>query len=50
MKGVILTETVGFYLNGGLFNLAKKKVSVLHNDLESKVQEVGGHAANGKNK
>ena len=32
----------------GLLNLAKKKVSVLHNDLESKVQEVGGHPAKEK--
>jgi len=45
-----LTETRGFYLSGGLLNSAKKKVSVLHNDLESKVQEVGGHAAKEKNK
>ena len=37
-------------MSGGLLILAKKKISVLHNELESKVQEVGGHAANGKNK
>ena len=37
-------------MNGGSLNLAKKKVSVLHNDVESKVQEVGGHAAKEKNK
>ena len=37
-------------MSGGLLNLAKKKVSVLHNDLESKVQEVGDYAAKGKNK
>ena len=37
-------------MSGGLLNLAKKKVSVLHNELESKVQEVGGHAAKEKNK
>ena len=43
-----LTETRGFYLSGGLLNSAKKKVSVLHNDLESKVQEVGGYAAKEK--
>ena len=48
LKGGSLTETGGFYLNGGLLNLAKKKVSVLHNDLESKVQEVGGHPAKEK--
>ena len=47
-EGGSLTETGGFYLNGGLLNLAKKKVSVLHNELESKVQEVGGHAAKEK--
>ena len=35
-------------MSGGLLNLAKKKVSVLHNDLESKVQEVGGHPAKEK--
>ena len=46
-EGGSLTETGGFYLNGGLLNLAKK-VSVLHNDLESKVQEVGGHPAKEK--
>ena len=45
-----LTETGGFYLSGGLLNLAKKKVSLLHNDLESEVQDVGGHAAKEKNK
>ena len=27
LKGGSLTETGGFYLNGGLLNLAKKKVS-----------------------
>ena len=37
-------------MNGGSLNLAKKKVSVLHNDVESKVQEVGGRAAKEKNK
>ena len=45
-----LTETGGFYLSGGLLNLAKKKVSLLHSDLESEVQDVGGHAAKEKNK
>ena len=48
--GAGLTETGGFYLGGGGLNLPKKKVSVLHNELESKVQEVGGHAAKEKNK
>ena len=37
-------------MSGGLLNLAKKKVSVLHNDLKSKVQEVGDYAAKEKNK
>ena len=37
-------------MSGGLLNLAKKKVSVLHNEIQSKVQEVGGHAAKEKNK
>ena len=49
-RGAALTETGGFSLSGSLLNLPKKKVSVLHNELESKVQEVGGHAANEKNK
>ena len=47
-RGAGLTETGGFYFSGGLLNLAKKKVSVLHNDPESKVQEVGGHATKEK--
>ena len=46
--GAGLTETGGFYLGGGGLNLPKEKVSVLHNELESKVQEVGGHAAKEK--
>ena len=37
-------------MNRGSLNLAKKKVSVLHNDLKSNLQEVGGHAAEEKNK
>ena len=37
-------------MNGGSLNLAKKKVSVLHNDLKSNLQDVGGHAAKEKNK
>ena len=37
-------------MSGGLLNLAKKKVSVLHNDLKSKVKEVGDYAAKEKNK
>ena len=48
-RGAGLTETGGFYLSGGGLNFPKKKVSVLHNELESKVQEVGGHAAKEKN-
>ena len=48
LRGAGLTETGGFYLSGGGLNLPKKKVSVLHNELESKVQEVGGHAAKEK--
>ena len=49
-RGASLSETRGFYLNRGSLNLAKKKVSVLHNDLKSNLQEVGGHAAKEKNK
>lgn len=49
-RGASLTETGGFYLSGGLLNLVKKKVSVLHNDLKSKVKEVGDYAAKEKNK
>ena len=37
-------------MSGGGLNLPKTKVSVLHNELESKAQEVGGHAAKEKNK
>ena len=39
-----------FHLRRGLLNLAKKKVSLLHNDLKSKVQDVGGYPAKEKNK
>ena len=35
-------------MSGGGLNLLKKKISVLHNELESKVQEVGDHAAKEK--
>ena len=49
-RGASLSETRGFYLNRGSLNLAKKNVSVLHNDLKSNLQEVGGHAAKEKNK
>ena len=37
-----------FHLRRGLLNLAKKKVSLLHNDLNSKVQDVGGYPAKEK--
>ena len=42
------------YLRGGLFNLQKKMVSVLHKELEYKVEKlknrkVGGHAAKDQN-
>ena len=40
----------GFFLSGGGLNLPQKKISVLYNELESKAQEVGGHAAKEKNK
>ena len=49
-RGASLSETRGFYLNGGSLNLAKKKVSVFHNDLKSNLQEAGGHGAKEKNK
>ena len=45
-----LTEMGGFHLRRGLLKLAKKKLSLLHNDLESKVQDVEGYAAKEKNK
>ena len=42
------------FLRGGLFNLQKKVVSVLHKELEYKVEKlknrkVGGHAAEDQN-
>ena len=35
----------GYLREGGLFNVEKTMVSVLHKELEYKVQEVGGHEA-----
>ena len=54
MGGGGLIEKKGLFERGGLFNLEKTMVSVLHTELEYKVEklkykEVGGYAAKDQN-
>ena len=41
----MLTRDGGLFERGWLFNSAKTMVSVLHKELEYKVEKLGGHVA-----
>ena len=43
--GGVLTRDGGLFERGCLFNSAKTMVSVLHKELEYKVEKLGGHVA-----